>query len=164
MAQRMRLLVPPSMTALWDDDVYRAYLERNPRIPDNLKHGQPWMLVAHRPHGSGKPPWGHKLFTRYFDALDYGLDLLDRHYDDVSIVSRRKLFRPPVDFVWGHQFAWCGRCRRPTLFRNPKGDKPHHALRNASAIITSTLEDLHRCYYCGMRRVAQPHYKERFSG
>lgn len=164
MPQHMRILVPPSMTNLWDDPLYRAYMERRPKLPDNLKHGTPWMLVAHRkPHEDG-PPWGHRLFTDYFEALDYGLELLDDAYDDISVVCRPKMFKPALNFTWEPRFTWCGRCRRPTLFRKPpRNGRPHHALRNARAIITDTTEDLHRCYYCGARRAAQPNYRERFS-
>lgn len=162
--QRMRILTPPSLRMLWDDDTYRSFLERKPRLPTNLQHGQPWMVAARWTDDyiyemNKSRAWAHRNYCDYFQALDFALELLDRRaIADVAVISRRKLYQPFVNFTWEPRFSWCGRCRRPTLFR--KTSAAHHALRNAPAI---TLEDPYRCYYCGMRRVAQPNYKERFA-
>lgn len=166
MPQRLRILTPPSMTQLLDDPVYSQYVHRRPKLPDNLKWGKPWMLVAHvayREDNDG-PVWKHRLFADYMQALDLGMDLLTRpRYDDIAVVSRRKLFQPFFNFTWEPRFAWCGRCRRPTLYRRPpRSGAPHHALKRAPVTITSASEDLYRCYYCGMRRIAQPAYRTRF--
>lgn len=171
----------PTMRGLMEDDQFRRYMKVVPRLPVNLRTGNPWQLWVNR---SGN--WGTTLRPTYADAWK----VFVHHYKagredhrDVSLVSRRVFFAPPGEwyrvkmkvgrrptpdnsatwqwklewrwrqtFFWeGHEFAWCGRCRRPTYWQPLNGD--HHALRRSPAM---TTEDNYRCNICGIRYIANP--------
>lgn len=142
---------PPRLAELLDDPQYRAYMLVIPRLAANLRHGQPWAVWARKTTGS----WMGGMFADYRDAWTVTLKYM-RHpsIEDVAIVSRRQMFNPPAGLMialWDYE--WCGRCRRPTSYAT----RPHHhALRTSPAV---TTDDDSRCYYCGMRRVAQPTYR-----
>ena len=82
------------------------------------------------------------------EAIELTLSLLDDDsIRDVSMISRGKVFRTPS---FAHELlspgeAWCGRCRRPTLF-TPYARK-HPALAHAPVIV----EGINRCYFCGIQ-------------
>lgn len=147
MVQMMRLLVPPTWLELMEDEVYSSYVRKRPRLPENIQHGDPWLIVARRFEEIPGARWATKLMDDYAEAYKRVRRLLqDGQWEDVSIVSRRKLFKPPVGFTWNtNKFQWCGRCRRPTLFRVCS---KHHAL---PILKTMDLEPEHRCYFCGVR-------------
>lgn len=148
MVQMMRLLVPPSWLELLEDDVWSSYVRKRPRLPENIQHGSPWLIVARRFEEMPGARWATKLMPEYVDAYKKVHRLLrSGQWEDVSIVSRRKLFKPPVGFTWNaNKFQWCGRCRRPTLFRVCS---QHHALPFLKQI--PEAEPDYRCYYCGVR-------------
>jgi hypothetical protein len=145
----MKLMVPPTWDELMDDDVYAAYVRRRPRLPVNIDHGQPWLVVARRFPDTDRPLWGLKRYADYADAYRFVRGKLrDREFEDMAIVCRPKLWKPPVGFTWNQsKFGWCGRCRRPSMFTNTM---KHHALRDAPALAT---EDGNRCHYCGAREI-----------
>lgn len=174
----MRIKIP-TMRTLMDDPEFRRYMKSVPRLPRNLRTGDPWQIWVNR---EGK--WGTTLRPTYADAWR----VFVHHYRaedhrDVSLVSRRVFFAPPGEwyrvkvkvarrptpdnkvtwqwrlewrwrqtFFWeGHEFAWCGRCRRPTYWQ-PLNEL-HHALRKAPAL---AFEDNYRCNICGIRYIATP--------
>jgi hypothetical protein len=150
-----RLLVPPTMNELFESPVYRKFIQRNVSLPDNVRHGFPWMIMVRRTpeyHGS---TWGRKLVPTYKEAYFMMRDYLkDSTVEDVSIISRRVLFGPPMGFEWpSRKFPWCGRCRRPTQFQYML---KHPALNGASVL---TYDNPFRCVYCGMRESAMPRYR-----
>lgn len=163
---RLRIAAPPTLAELWDDPIYQKYLDRTPRLHANISQTTPWMVVAHRPVTVPGPTWATKRFTTYDEAIDRALLLIEptSQFDDAACISLRKFFKPPLNFTWDNiRYSWCGRCRRPTLFKKPQPGKIHHALRHAAAIITDPGENLRRCYYCGIRRPTNPTYTQRFS-
>lgn len=149
MAQMMKILIPPTWDELMENPVYAAYVRKRPRLPDNIAHGEPWMIAAHRVSGSQRPSWATKRVADYVTAYRRVDALLDSgEFDDAAIISLRKLWIPPQGFFWKRdKFAWCGRCRRPTLYRNVT---KHHALGREPVLAT---EDGLRCYYCGAREI-----------
>lgn len=157
MPQVMRLLVPPTYEELLEDPVYASYAKKRPRVPENVRHGNPWMIVARRRPDAEGATWALKMMPDYADAYRRVSKLLESgKFEDVAIVSRRVLFKPPKGFDWNTGlFAWCGRCRRPSLFRECTR---HHALRNAPVL---TEDEPERCYYCGARRVFAGRFRPR---
>lgn len=171
----------PTMTTLMDDPQFRQYMKRPPRLPANLRTGNPYQIWVNR---SGI--WGTTLRPNYTEAwrvFVHHYKQAKQDHRDVTLVSRRVFFAPPGEwyrvkvkvnrrptpddkstwqyklewrwrqtFFWeGHEFAWCGRCRRPTFWQ-PLSEN-HHALRKAPAF---TDEDNYRCHICGIRYIATP--------
>lgn len=154
----MKLITPPTFHDLYDDPVFKRYVHARPRIA--VATHEPWVVLARRSGTIEAPRWAMRPFVDYREALDKALSLDPGKFDDVAIICKPKLWRPPMDFTWSHPFIWCGRCRRPSRFIMMARPERHPMLRNAPAI---TRDEPYRCYYCGMRRAAQPVYKERFS-
>lgn len=142
------------MSELLADKHYRKFVQRNVSLPLNVQHGQPWMIMARRVPDVDRPTWARKLMPTYKDAYYKMRELVeDPGFEDVSIISRRVLFGPPLGFTWSTgRYAWCGRCRRPTTFT--------YALRHPALAGSPVLsfEDPFRCFYCGMREVSMPRY------
>lgn len=144
--------MPPTLKELLDDPLYRLYILRVPKLPENIAWGEPWMVWAVTHDGR----WGKRLFASYQEAWAKTVELHKQpeKFRDVALVSRRMLFPPPSRFVWkGRLYAWCSRCRRPSEFRLRAPD--HHALRGQP---TLTDDNSQRCYYCGIRKIAMPEY------
>lgn len=157
MAQSLKLLIPPTWGELMEDPLYKSWVRRVPRLPENVAQGMPWMIIARRTLESPGTTWALKKMPAYGDAYRRVRSMLSTHeFEDIAIVSRRMLFRPPRGFSWNtNRFSWCGRCRRPSLFRYaPK----HFALRDAPALAEV---DINRCYYCGAREVFAGRMKPR---
>lgn len=134
---------PPSFGSLIGDPVFRAYMKRVPRLPPSLTHGQPWAVYGL----TIDDRWRGGKFATYADAWRVAVSMHKQpdKYQDVSVVSRRMLFDPPASLLHliDYPFAWCPRCRRPTLYlRYPR----HHAVQ------VMTTDDPIRCFYCGIRR------------
>ncbi len=141
---------PPTMAYLLEDPAYRKMFKTVPHLPASLEWGEPWAVWARRTDGA----WRGGNFTTYRDAWGVVVKALRSPlYEDVSIISRRKLFAPQPGCFWDYPFQWCARCRRPSSFINRPN---HHALRKAPALITDPNEPRKKCYYCGMREVAMP--------
>ena len=150
-----RLLVPPTMDELFESPIYRKFIQKNVRLPVNVQHGNPWMLMVRRTPEYAGATWGRRLMPTYKEAYFMMRDFLnDPTVQDVSIISRRVLYGPPPGFEWqSRKFPWCGRCRRPTQFHYML---KHPALNGAPVL---TYDNPFRCVYCGMRESAMPRYR-----
>lgn len=157
--QILRLVVPPTLAELLADAAYARYFSRRPILPGDPGPA-PWRLVARRAHDDGRAPWAMKDFGDYADARRRALRVIGSEiYVDACVVSRRTFFKPPLDFGWRtSRFRWCGRCRRPTVFREMRG---HLALRGAAVVDRDLIS---RCYYCGIRETMMPRYQPRLRG
>jgi hypothetical protein len=157
-------VLPPTLRELVRDPIYRPYFTHRPKLYacQARVDARPWavygrLMVADE---DAAPRWRAGTYRTYHDAFAVVKDALrnDQTYTDVALVSRSVLYHPPVGLVWtrwGARLEWCGRCRRPTYYRKRPN---HHALRHAPVL---TSDEAYRCYYCGMRRVAQPGYRVR---
>jgi hypothetical protein len=152
-----KLIVPPSWEELMDNEVYASWAKRRPKLPVNLSHGEPWMIVARRHSETPGATWATKRMPVYDDAFRRARRMLATHdFEDIAIVSRRMLFRPPIGFTWNtSRYSWCGRCRRPSVFSFAW---THFALRGAPVLAEINIE---RCYYCGAREVFAGRMKPR---
>jgi len=143
--------VPPTLKELLADPVFRLYYTRVPRLPETLSWGEPWQVWAVTHDGR----WGQRKFETYAEAWAKVVEFYKQpdKFRDVCIVSRRMMFAPPKRAHWRSPYAWCSRCRRPSEFRQRSPE--HHALRS-QPVLTDDLP--RRCYYCGIRKAAMPHY------
>jgi len=161
---------PPSMRTLLEDPLYRAYMKRPPRMPSNLRTGEPWQLWV----DAGQGRWLTKSYARYQEVWPVFVSRM-KNGDDPTITSRRVFYAPPgewykvkvrdksnqgyhIEARWRQLFFWdavdlhwCGRCRRPVYWMPLFAD--HHALRRLPAI---SDEDNTRCLICGIRWIATP--------
>ena len=166
----------PTIRSLMEDPTYRAYMKRVPRLPANLRTGDPWQVWADR--GEGR--WATVLRPTYADAWRTFLTLYrSDNRPDVTVVSRRMFYAPPgewykvrvrdksqigahIEYRWRQTFFWdeidlhwCGRCRRPVywmpLFSN------HHAVKRFPA---AAEDDNYRCIICGIRWIATPDIRQ----
>lgn len=143
---------PPKMRELLQDPIFRKMMTTSITVPKIV--GLPFAVYALKTNER----WVGKLFENYasaFEMLKTILSPMNRdHYIDASLVCRSGLHEPPVRFNWESlTFSWCGRCRRPTTYKRDQG---LHALRSAPILST---DEPYRCYFCGMRKVNQPHYQ-----
>lgn len=138
---------PPTMRELLQDPIYRKMMVTPPNPP-----AFNWSVFALKTDGR----WTGKTVAGYGEAFSILKVLLKQaeNFVDVALVSKARLFEPPVRFNWESlTFSWCGRCRRPTTYKRDQG---LHALRSAPILST---DEPYRCYFCGMRKVNQPHYQ-----
>jgi hypothetical protein len=143
---------PPTIFQLMDDPVYYRMFKTIPRLPESLRHGDPWAVWARKTDGR----WMGGNFPDYRTAWGVVVKAMRNDaVEDVSIVSRRLMIPPPPGAHWEWRYGWCSRCRRPTSFAIRPG---HHALTKAPVRITDPSEPKKRCYYCGMREVSMPTY------
>lgn len=170
-------VTPPTIFNLLDDPIYRAYMKHVPPPHPLLGDGDPWQVWARFTNGK----WRTAKFHTYADAWRVLVKHYRMGHDvvgDVAIVSRRVFYGPPGEwrkvrvktpprgslpastrieerwfptFTWDAGLEWCGRCRRPTVFRRLTPD--HHALRRAPAL---TVDEPFRCQYCGIRQAGCP--------
>lgn len=166
--QRLRLVVPPTLAELLEDDVYAAWFRRNPVMPSVVPGADAWQVIGRRVAEAQGATWAVARVPSYADAYRRARRMLkDPQWEDVAACSRAVMFRPPVGFSWATgRFGWCGRCRRPTLFREMKihpvlRGQLDDSLRRAIMVSKETPE---RCYYCGMSRAGMPRYKPRRRG
>lgn len=147
--QRLSIVTAPTIVELLDDPLYERYFMALPKLPDNIRWGSPWRIVAKGEKHDGSERWGIKDVAAYRDARDWVLDRVDQgEWHDMRIISRRKFFLPPHDFEWNtSRHVWCGRCRTPSIFRPMYG---HPALKGSPVI---TADDSVRCIMCGVREV-----------
>jgi hypothetical protein len=164
------VIKPPKLAVLLEDPAFRRYMKTLPALPDNLSWGTPWAVIALRTDGK----WMQGQFTTYGRAWQMTVRLVrDNDIEDVSLVSRRRLFTPPtrpeeyrvkvrakgmtaarietrirqvpvLDHLIEYPYEWCVRCRRPSSFEQ---FTRHHAIpRNVPLD-----EAAPRCLFCGMR-------------
>ena len=122
-----------------------TYFKRNTRVFQTA-NGQPWQIVALRKDGK----WANGFRPDFVSSFK-AIKKLHKtgEYVDFGIVSRNRIFNTPrilsdrlCDSASGHE--WCGRCRRPTIFR--VYGSSHHALRHAPVVVAYRR----RCFYCGI--------------
>lgn len=135
---------PPSLRYLLKDPAYRRYFARPPK-PHKSVSPDPWAIIA----VSEELRYGKKCFPTFSDAFQYARDLMKRRDDimDVSIFAKNVISPTPqtlASALMSPTEDWCGRCRRPSLFRVYADYHP--ALRDAPVIVP----DLRRCFYCGI--------------
>jgi hypothetical protein len=139
---------PPCLRELLAVPVYRTYFRQVPSRPTSVPLRNPWQVWA---FNSESERWGSRLCTAYRDAYAFTRELYQQpKYEDICVVSRSHIYDlpPQLKGLWDpYRFDWCGRCRRPTIFRNMLN---HRALKDAPVL---TREEPFRCYYCGARRV-----------
>lgn len=152
----LSVVQPPDLRRLLKDKVFRRMMTRQPHIPDNLtREGStpPWHVWLLTTSGT----WKRGRYHTYSDA--YNLmrrKLRDESVEDIAIVSVRYLMAPPVGFRWNyHQYPWCPRCRRPSLFFERY---EHRAVKSIPDVY---VDEPFRCFYCGIRRAAFPRYLPR---
>lgn len=146
---------PPTMSELLEDEYFRGMMRRRLVLPDNLTGptlSPPFLLWRLTTDGR----WQRGQYADYADAFRAMRKQLEKDDTaDVAIVSKRKMFLPPIGFKWNQrQFSWCARCRRPSTFRVRY---THHAMRG----VETTTDESVRCFYCGIRQVALPRCKPR---
>lgn len=157
----MRLVVPPTLTELLENETYAAWFKRDPRMPGSVRRDAPWQIIARRTPGAPGATWAVRRMPSYADAYRRARRMLgDPEWEDVAVCSRAVMFRPPRGFEWSSRFHWCARCRRPSLFQPTRlhpvtASQVSAALRSAIMLVPEKQE---RCYYCGIRRVALPRY------
>jgi hypothetical protein len=155
--QRLSVVTAPTIAELLEDEIYFRYFSALPKLPDNIRHGSPWRIVAKGEKHDGSERWGIKDVAVYREARDWVLGRVDHgEWHDMRIISRRKFFLPPYDFTWNQsRYRWCGRCRTPTIFRPMLW---HPALKGSAVI---TADDSVRCIMCGVREVMVGNQKPR---
>lgn len=148
-------LRPPSLSELLTDPYFARMMRRNIVLPSNLTAptlSPPFALWRL----TDDSRWQRGQYQTYAEAFAAMKRHLARENTlDIAIVSKRKMFPPPIGFKWStRQFSWCARCRRPSTFRTRY---THHAMRG----VEMTTDESRRCYYCGIRQVALPRHKPR---
>lgn len=158
--QILKIRTAPPMPELLSDEIYSAYMRKRPRLPESAQHGSPWRILAKRVSVDEKTSWALRDMPTYDDAYRRMLKLLAQpdKWADVVIISKRRFYSPPKGFEWDTKLDWCGRCRRPTMFKVMW--KRHPALRDAPVVQYS--DDLHRCVFCGVRQGFGPTFEMRF--
>ena len=135
-------VLPSTLSSLIDDPIYRRYIRTPPRLAATLREGQPWQVWALSAAGR----WRGGKFATYADAWPVVVRAMKAPaIRDVSLVSRRQLFRMPDNLIHlvYYPYEWCPRCRRPTMYEL---FHKHHGMP------TLMDPDQPRCVFCGIRR------------
>lgn len=154
-----------SIHELLDDPVYKKYFCTVPKLPAVTRLSPPWRLYA-KVEGRG---WAKRDFETYPQAFR-AFSKLRPTLLDAAIVCLPMTLEPPTKIVrvkgkfvkgvqvtrevlWQPNLAnqpddhhWCGRCRRPTVFRF---FTQHHAFRGENAMLMDPT--VRRCVICGIR-------------
>lgn len=144
----LTVIRPLTMRELLTDATYRPYLLRAPRLPPGCRTGSPWQVWGLRDDDR----WAGKTFAEYREAFELVKKMIRGPYQDVAIICRPTEFGPPDGFQIPPLMDWCGRCRRPTVFRR---SRKHHAAKNWPAYDSDVL----RCYYCAARQPTHRWYR-----
>lgn len=157
--QVLKIRTAPTMRELMADEVYAEYMNKRFKLPPAAYYGNPWRILAKRVADDDKTIWALRDEPTYVNAHDRVTKLLAKpKWEEVVLISRIKFFPPPRGFEWDPKLDWCGRCRRPTMFKVMW--KRHPALRDAPVVQYG--EDLHRCIFCGVRQGFGPTFEMRF--
>jgi hypothetical protein len=169
---------PPTIFELLSDPIYRAYVKRVPSAHPLLEHGDPWQVWARFTDGKWRTGLFSTYADAWRVLVKYYRRDQITPVEDIALVSRRVFYGPPGEwrkvrvrvpakgnqpattrieerwystYHWDAGLEWCGRCRRPTVYR--KLHPSHHALKRQPCLAED--EPL-RCMYCGMRRAGAP--------
>lgn len=135
-----------TLPQLLRDEEYATYFKRNTRVYESADPDRRYQIVALKKDGK----WANG-FRPDFKSAFLAVKKLHKTGDfkDFGIVARNRIFTTPTilaerlcDPTSGQE--WCGRCRRPTVFRTYH--TTHHALRHAPV----TIAGRSRCFYCGI--------------
>lgn len=135
------MLTPTPLSSLLKDELYREYFKR---VPRPFAHSTPqFAIVAITPNGKYAMTSRETFKEAWLKAKPL---LSDERFRDVSIYIRNRVTVPPP---LAHELCtpaedWCGRCRRPSIFR--VYPHTHPALRSVPVIV----EGQRRCYFCGL--------------
>ena len=135
------MLTPTPLKSLLKDELYREYFRR---VPKPFAHSTPqFAIVAITPEGK----YARASRETFKEAWEKAKPLLsDPRFHDVSIFIRNRITPAPsiAELLCRPAEDWCGRCRRPSIFR--VYHTSHPALRDAPVIV----EEQRRCYFCGL--------------
>lgn len=134
-------ITPITLRDLLSREDYKAYF-RKPPTPFRSSSPQ-WAVVAI----SHENKYGKVYRDTFPEAFKKGKELLAREdIRDISIFCRNRVCEVPsfADELMTPAEDWCGRCRRPSLFKTY--GRSHPALRDAPVIV----EYARRCYFCGI--------------
>lgn len=136
------LIVPPTFAELLKDPIYRSYVLKAPRLPGNSTN--PWRVWGIRHDDK----WAGKLFPTYSEAFGLVKKMLKDTdtYRDVVLTCRPVAFRQPLGLSHSDDWAWCGHCRRPTVYRR----MTRHVAMKKWAVVDYD-PDLKRCFFCAAR-------------
>lgn len=139
----LAVIAPLTMRELLTDPIYRPYVLKTPRLPAGCRAGTPWRVWGIR-HDDR---WAGKEFAEYRDAFDLVKRMLKQpeKYADIALICKPTEFGPPAGYVVPPLMDWCGRCRRPTVYRRVFD---HPAMRKWPAV---SDEEIRRCHYCAAR-------------
>lgn len=136
------LIRPLTMRELLTDPIYRRFVLRAPRLPSATP--DPWQVWGLREDEK----WAGKRFATYAEGFDLVKKMLkDPVYVDCAIICRPTEFGPPPGYQVPPLLDWCGRCRRPTVFRRTRN---HHAARKWAVVDPDP--SILRCFYCAARQ------------
>lgn len=137
------LILPPKMRELLEDPIYRRFVLKTPTLPLGCRPPLPWQVWGLRTDDR----WAGKRFSTYAEGFDLVKKMLkDPLYQDTAIVCLPTEFGPPAGFHVPPLMDWCGRCRRPTIFRRSRN---HHATRKWAVLAE---DNPYRCFYCAARQ------------
>lgn len=146
----LTVIRPLTMRELLSDPIYRPYLLKAPRLPAGCRSSAPWRVWGERTDDK----WAGKEFVEFRDAFELVKKMLkDPLYHDVAIICKPTEFGPPPGFQVPPLMDWCGRCRRPSVFRKTYN---HHAMRKWPVV---SNDDVSRCYYCAARQPEHRWYR-----
>lgn len=150
---------------LLEDPIYRKYFSTVPKLPAVPRLAPPWRLYLKNTEGR----WLKLDCEQYAQAFKVFKANRDKAID-AAIVCRPMTLPPPTKVVrvkgkyvngvqvtrevlWQPNLAgeddahsWCGRCRRPTVF---KFFTQHHAFRGEQTQLMDP--SVRRCVICGIR-------------
>lgn len=134
--------IPTSLPSLLTDPDYKSFFAKPLKPYRSLT--PPWAIVA----VSHDLRYGTITRASFKEAWQKASELLKRgDIMDVSIFAKNRITPTPAildqRLTRPHE-DWCGRCRRPSVFRVYRTSHP--ALRHAPVVIADTR----RCFYCGI--------------
>lgn len=152
---------PTTLEELLGDRSFRLYFRDVYEPALRVEGSQPWMVMAEK--HSGK--FARGLRPTFREACElYDKILEDEQYRDASVISRGIVYPFPTEskivtragkletvhvplYDWsGSEHSWCGRCRRPTVYRMYADGHP--ALRGWATVVVPNVK---RCHFCGLQ-------------
>lgn len=135
------MIVPATLSDLLSNEDYRDYFKKSPRP---FRSSTPQFGIVGISHDNR---YGMVLRPTFKEAWEKSkLLLADPRIRDVSLFARNRIVPPPIfafDLMKPAE-DWCGRCRRPSIFRIY--GSYHPALKHCPVVVP----EVRRCYYCGI--------------